>query len=479
MKPYFKPSALAPSKSAPVVVFATLLLAACGDSSAPVPSAQDWPSDLVAPIPGATFSLAEKHLPGAQREYRAGTHQGFDFTNGFSGKPLAGDEPVVAVADGVVVRIDQAYEPSENETLAYYAQISAEPGFVGDHALDQLRGRQVWVRHESGHVSRYAHLSEVHPELAPGDAVQQGQAVGLIGNTGLVRSADEADPAPHLHFELWSTDGSVYLGEAQTPLETHRLVARQFGPDALPRYARRAVEAAEDGTAPDAYPPAELPETGFSVNPPSSLGAGAPFSLPVTWEGDDFTHRDLFALFEGQPLGIIDAGNGAWILGAVPLTEEIDSLRLVVGGADLYGQTMFGSQQIEIADKELPPPLEVAPEIFELYSEENIQLEARSLGPAVLRSLEIDEALWTETFDAPVAGNVIRRFGQPIFHAMLRPAPSPGRRQDRRRNRRAGSASNDGSRGAGRGSSDPGQDCGLDSRRRRGQRLWPPFRNQR
>ena len=67
-------------------------------------------------------------------------------------------------------------------------------------------------------------------------------------------------------------------------------------------------------------------------------------------------------------------------------------------------------------------PLEVPREIFELYSEENLQLEAQALGPAMLRSLEIKEALWDESFNAPVSGDGIRRFGQRIVHAMLRPA---------------------------------------------------------
>ena len=168
---------------------------------------------------------------------------------------------------------------------AYYAEISAEPGFIGEFALDQLRGRQVWIRHEAGHVSRYAHLSEVHPELQPGDEVKQGQAIGLMGNTGIPPTEDQPSPAPHLHFELWSPDGSVYMGQDLAPLESHRLIAQQFGPDSLPRYARRIVTAAEAGEPlPETYPPPELPETGFNVNAPSSLTAGTPFQprLPGT-----------------------------------------------------------------------------------------------------------------------------------------------------------------------------------------------------
>ena len=383
-----------------------------------------WPAGLVTPIPGATFSLAGKHLPGAPRDYRAGTHQGFDFFNGLSGRPLATDEPVVAIADGEIVRIDRAYEEPGVEKRAYYAEISDEPGFMGEFALDQLRGRQVWIRHGEGHVSRYAHLSEVHPELQPGDEVQQGQAIGLMGNTGIPPTEDQLSPAPHLHFELWSPDGLVYMGQDLTPLESHRLIAQQFGPDALPRYARRIVAAAEAGEPlPEPYPPTELPETGFNVNAPSSLTAGSTFSAPITWDGEDFTHEDFFALLEDQPLGIINAGNGAWILGSVPLGAGATKLNLIVGATDSYGQTLVGNQEIEsVKPDSAPVPLEVPAEVFELYSDENLQLEARTLGQVVLRSLEISEALWDEPFAAPISGDGIRSFGQRIVHGMLRPA---------------------------------------------------------
>jgi len=154
-----------------------------------------------------------------------------------------------------------------------------------------------------------------------------------------------------------------------------------------------------------------------------SLTAGTTFSAPITWDGEDFTHQDFFALLEGQPLGVINAGNGAWILGAVPLGAETTKLILIVGATDSYGQTLVGNQEIATVKPDLVmAPLEVPQEIFELYSAENLEAEARTLGPAMLRSLEINEALWDETFNAPVSGDVIRRFGQRIVHGMLRPA---------------------------------------------------------
>lgn len=417
------------SKSAAAVVFASLLLAACSDSSAPAPSAREWPSDLVTPIPGATFSLAEKHLPGAPREYRTGTHQGFDFFNGMSGRPLADDEPVVAIDAGEVIRIERDYAEPPAETLQFWAGQAAAPGFTGDFALDKLRGRQVWIRHERGHVSRYAHLSAVHPELQLGDSVAQGEPIGLIGNSGVPPTEDQPEPAPHLHFELWSPDGSTYLGLDLAALAIHRQVAEAFGSEALPRYARNVVAAVDDGEpAPDPYPPRDLPDVAFQVDPPASLAAGRAFAAPITWEGDDFRPDDFFALLQGQPLGIIDAGNGAWILGAMPLTAETGELNLVVGATDPYGQTLAGNRSIEQAGPgELPAPREVSPNDFGLYSDANLEREARRLGPVVGQSMGIRQALWDEPFTAPVNGDVVQRFGQRIVQSMLRPAfPLPG-----------------------------------------------------
>lgn len=54
-------------------------------------------------------------------------------------------------------------------------------------------GLTVVVRHAGGYESRYAHLSSL--DVAPGDTVAQGTALGRVGSTG--RST-----APHLHFEV-------------------------------------------------------------------------------------------------------------------------------------------------------------------------------------------------------------------------------------------------------------------------------------
>ena len=54
-------------------------------------------------------------------------------------------------------------------------------------------GVLVEVNHGNGYVTRYAHNSRV--SVAPGDTVQRGQAIAVVGSTG--RST-----GPHVHFEV-------------------------------------------------------------------------------------------------------------------------------------------------------------------------------------------------------------------------------------------------------------------------------------
>jgi murein DD-endopeptidase MepM/ murein hydrolase activator NlpD len=54
-------------------------------------------------------------------------------------------------------------------------------------------GVMVEVNHGNGYVTRYAHNS--HVSVAPGDTVQRGQAIAVVGSTG--RST-----GPHVHFEV-------------------------------------------------------------------------------------------------------------------------------------------------------------------------------------------------------------------------------------------------------------------------------------
>jgi len=71
---------------------------------------------------------------------------------------------------------------------------SAGPGTVVRAGWAHGYGLLVEVRHGGGRVTRYSHLARVL--CRPGDAVESGQALGLVGATGRVTG-------PHLHFEVW------------------------------------------------------------------------------------------------------------------------------------------------------------------------------------------------------------------------------------------------------------------------------------
>jgi murein DD-endopeptidase MepM/ murein hydrolase activator NlpD len=198
------------------------------------PFVRGWPSGYVIPVAGSTISSRAAHWPNAPRAYRNGTHEGFDFYDrAVSGTAqIAFGTPIVAVADGRVLRADHDYVEL---SLAEYEGIIAEAQRVLStpaEILDQLRGRQVWVEHVGGYVSRYAHLSEIPLDVQVGQAVVQGQVVGLTGNSGTLEAAEGTRDDPHPHVEVWR--GDAYLGQGSEPAEIYALAGQVFGSGALP-----------------------------------------------------------------------------------------------------------------------------------------------------------------------------------------------------------------------------------------------------
>ena len=93
-----------------------------------------------------------------------GSHEGNDVI-------AARGVPLVAVADGVIVRLTRA-----------------ETG---------LGGIWVWLRDVKGNTYYYAHMNAISNGLAAGSRVKIGQQIGTVGNTGDARYG-----ATHLHFEV-------------------------------------------------------------------------------------------------------------------------------------------------------------------------------------------------------------------------------------------------------------------------------------
>lgn len=163
------------------------------------------------PIEGARISMTAGQLPGAPRSYRNGTHEGVDFYNGFSGVKIFRGVPVLAAAEGVVIRIDHTYEEMTAEERVEYRNISAQSSTTPEDILDKFRGRQVWLEHQGNVISRYAHLDTVNSRLTVGDAVYAGQQIGTIGNSGTPPAITGGEGEMHLHFEIWADED--YLGK--------------------------------------------------------------------------------------------------------------------------------------------------------------------------------------------------------------------------------------------------------------------------
>lgn len=76
-------------------------------------------------------------------------------------------------------------------------------------------GKIVDIQHADGVITRYAHMSEFAPHIAPGAPVSVGQIIGKIGTTGRAHGA-------HVHFEVringHAVDPKPYLGLGTCPV---------------------------------------------------------------------------------------------------------------------------------------------------------------------------------------------------------------------------------------------------------------------
>lgn len=174
-------------------------------------SARPRVGPLRVPIAGLAVTEDAALLPDAARDYRAGTHEGIDF-------PADAGTPVLAAAAGRVVRADLAFTDwSANERAAALAQAVAL-GHMPEAALDRIRGRQVWIDHGRGIVTRYTHLQSV--AVASGEEVEAGAVIAAVGSSGY------PEGGPHLHFEI--RIGDSYLGDGLTAAELARALRRAF-----------------------------------------------------------------------------------------------------------------------------------------------------------------------------------------------------------------------------------------------------------
>ena len=183
---------------------------------------------LVFPIDGACLPSNDTLMPNAPREYREGIHQGVDFYGFDNCVSIVQGTSVRAAKEGRVIRATLDYHDltwKELETLNERVALGE-----GDNpeVLDIYRGRQVWVDHGGGLVTRYVHLSGIAPKIAVGATVGAGQELGYVGDSGTPESLSSPGTETHLHFEVWL--GNSYLGQGLPPDEVRALYEGAFSP---------------------------------------------------------------------------------------------------------------------------------------------------------------------------------------------------------------------------------------------------------
>ncbi len=164
------------------------------------------------PIEGGDIPQDPELLPGAPRDYRSGVHEGIDF-------PAPEGTPVLVAASGTVARVDVSFSDwtADEQDLALSEAVTL--GYTPAATLDRIRGRQVWIDHGKGLVTRYAHLSRVEP-LVVGQRVEAGTLIGLVGSSGYPQGG------PHLHFEV--RVGEDFYGDGLSGDDLLRAVSRLF-----------------------------------------------------------------------------------------------------------------------------------------------------------------------------------------------------------------------------------------------------------
>jgi murein DD-endopeptidase MepM/ murein hydrolase activator NlpD len=164
------------------------------------------------PIESADIPSDPELLPGAPRDYRGGIHEGIDF-------PAPNGTPVLAAASGIVARADVSFLDWTREQQDVALDEALMLGYTPAATLDRIRGRQVWVDHGKGLMTRYAHLFAVEP-LVVGQKIEAGALIGEVGSSGYPQGG------PHLHFEV--RVGDDFYGDGLSGDALVRAVSRLF-----------------------------------------------------------------------------------------------------------------------------------------------------------------------------------------------------------------------------------------------------------
>ena len=136
---------------------------------------------FIFPVAGCNKdNINNKHYPS----YKG--HTGIDINKGV----VEGKSQIVAVANGKVIQ-SKALRNSSGGYKSY--------------------GEFIIIDHQNGLCTAYAHMYPNSRKVAVGDTVQQGQIIGILGNTG-------NSSGRHLHFEVREGRNQLYNTHAVNPL---------------------------------------------------------------------------------------------------------------------------------------------------------------------------------------------------------------------------------------------------------------------
>jgi peptidoglycan LD-endopeptidase LytH len=182
---------------------------------------------LTIPLQGAHLPDNDNNLPNAPREYRKGVSQGFVFTGVDSGISIGYGMPVLAASDGEIVKLDVNF--TEMTQAEFKTLLERIKNGASENDLTKLRGRQVWIKHSDGSITRYCHLSKISENLSFAAPIKRGQVIGFVGNSGTLEGIRGNKGNARLLFEVWSSDGH-FFGENLKPAEVRLTAGKLLKP---------------------------------------------------------------------------------------------------------------------------------------------------------------------------------------------------------------------------------------------------------
>ena len=180
------------------------------------------------PIAGGCLPESDALMPGAERAYRNGQHEGVDFYDSDNCAEVGVDSEVLAAKSGTVTRADWDYVDLTAETLSVLEERIAGGDAANPEIEDAFRGRQVWIGHADGTVTRYAHLNGIAEGIDVGVKVDVGQLIAYVGDSGTPESVTNPGTEYHLHFEI--RVGEAYLGQGSSAERIRELYQQAFAP---------------------------------------------------------------------------------------------------------------------------------------------------------------------------------------------------------------------------------------------------------